>query len=174
MVSRLTLADPAIDSEGTEFPYVDVRIAYASTLGASKSGSVLVDGLVRSPFNIELKVRFYRLSSDGTARIFLAEDLRPVERIFIVPGSVPDPGGDDRTKLFNFFSGIWFGTTPSLASLWGVDMDDFRDQSGPENPFEAVDVDDPNDHFPMIECLEAVLRVTGGPDFVGLTVVEDS
>jgi hypothetical protein len=174
MVSRLVLAQARTDSEGASFPYVDVRIAYASTLGASKGGASLQNGNIVSPFNIELRIRYYRVSSG--ARIFLAEDYRPVEQIFIVPGTIPDPGvGDsDRLPLLYFFDYIWIGTTPSLLSTYGQDADDWRDQVGSENPFEAIDIDSPIPFPSMLNCLDSLLRNAGGPDFVGLTVVEDS
>lgn len=170
---RLTLASPAIDTNGTQFPYVDVRLGFAGTFGVTKAGATISGGFISSPFTAELKVKFYRLASG--ARIYLAQDYRVQEGVFEAKNRIADPGaGTERDRIANFWDYLYIGGSASLATTYGVNRDHLRDQGSSENPFEALDINSPFNFAPMIDCLQTLLTREGGPDFAGLTVVEDA
>jgi hypothetical protein len=170
---RLVLAQPASDGTNT-FPYVDVRPLFFGTFGVTKEGASTSGDFIISPFTAKLEICFYRLVSG--ARIFLARDYTPQRAVFEAKNRIKSPGfaTTDEYKIFDFWDYIWIGTTADLAPTYSVNMNHLRYQIGSENPFEALDINTPIDFYPMIECLKVLLTREGGPDFAGLTVVEDA
>lgn len=172
---RLTLAQPAIDSSGVSFPYVDVQPFFIGTFGLTKAGWSLDGDYIVSPFTAQLELSYYRLV--GGNRIFLAKDFRPVRAIFEAKNRILDPGagaGADRVKIADFWDYLYIGTTADLAPTYSVTMSDLFPQAGATNKFEALDINSPFDFVPMVDCLAFLLPYVGGPDFAGLTVVEDA
>ena len=170
---RLVLGQTASDGTNT-FPYVDVRPLFFGTFGALKEGASESGDFIVSPFTAKLEICFYRLVSG--ARIFLAKDYTPQRAVFEAKQRIKNPGvfSTEEAKIFDFWNYIYIGTTADLATTYSVNINHLRYQVGSENPFEALDINSPFDFAPMIDCLQTLLVQEGGPDYAGLTVVEDA
>lgn len=160
---RLVLAEPATDGVD-EFPYVDVRLWQAKNISAI-SKNIDEDGFFQFYWEATLAIRFYRISGDK--RVFLTEDYTPVQRLLSTPNKIKAPSdeNDDFDDLINVYLIIFWAS----VSGQGMSRDNLIYSSGPENSFEALGFSTRT----MYPGLRVLLEQEGGPEFAGLTVVED-
>ena len=171
MTRRLQLSTPFKDTADNEYPFVDVRLWKLGNYNPAEFGTSYSNqtGLFITQWDVDFIIYYYRV--DGSTRILLTDsDNSPIKGILSLPRTI-NLGGNTTvgSNIYRLFF-VLRAEIGNPADFTNVIYNPFgeswlhTDAAGFAIPFGGT--------YYATTGLRDLLILQGGPDFVGLTVVE--